>query len=128
MGQISQASEAMKIIFFNVLHCNRNTDEGLELIVRERPDVVVVIEASKTWRNALTGLAAIYPYRIYGPLNGELDDDPHMIGILAKRPWLATSIELSSLIGRAFAVRANFAELTVVGVHLLNPIFRPGVD
>lgn len=124
-----QPAAAMKIISFNVLHRNRNTAEAIDFITRESPDVVVVVEASEIWRRRLTGLAAIYPYQTYGPLDGDPDDDPHMIGLLAKRPWVASGVEHSKLTGRAFAVWARFSEaaagLTVVGVHLMNPIFRP---
>lgn len=128
MNPGQQTTAAMKIISFNVLHSNRNTAEALELIVRESPDVVIVTEATETWQRALAELAAIYPYRIYGPFGGLPDQDPHAIGMLAKRPWLATGIEHSNRTGRAFAVWARFAELTVVGVHLMNPILRPAID
>ncbi|MBL1407661.1 endonuclease/exonuclease/phosphatase family protein [Sphingobacterium faecale] len=56
------ASEPIKIIACNVYQDNRQHHRFVELIQRERPDIVLTMESDTHWEQALRELESIYPY------------------------------------------------------------------
>ena len=119
----------MKIVGFNINNHNLDTAPTLDFLRRENADVIVVTEVNETWQKAFEQLSSVYPHRFYGPTYQGPRDEPHKIGLLAKRAWEETGVEWSNLTSRVFTVWARFPAaspgLTVAGVHLLNPLFHP---
>lgn len=60
----TQQSPRLRILFANVLHSNLESQPLIELIRREKPDVVGLIELTTRWNAELKGVAEDYPYRI----------------------------------------------------------------
>ena len=61
------ASQTLKIMSFNVLVTNRNYQSVIGEIEKHAPDVVTIIEYSRTWDAQLKELKEIYPYAICEP-------------------------------------------------------------
>jgi endonuclease/exonuclease/phosphatase (EEP) superfamily protein YafD len=120
---------AMKIVGFNLDMFNTAAANTLDFLHRENADVVVVYEVTVAWREALRQLSDIYPHRYYGPLQYLPGNPPQGMGLLSKRAWEETGVEVSDISSRTFAVWARFPaaspSLTVVGVHLSNPVYYP---
>lgn len=127
-----EGQATMKIVGFNINNHNLDTALTLDFLRRESADVVVVTEVTETWQKAFEQLSSVYPHRFYGPAYQGPGDEPHRIGLLAKRAWEETGVEWSNLTSRAFAIWARFPaaspSLTVAGVHLLNPVYRLASD
>ena len=124
-----EGQATMKIVGFNINNHNLDTAPTLDFLRRENADVVVVTEVNETWQKAFEQLSNVYPHRFYGPAYQGPRDEPHRIGLLAKRAWEESGVEWSNLTSRVFAVWVRFPAaspgLTVAGVHLLNPLLYP---
>jgi len=122
LAQGSEGQATMKIVWFNINKQNFDTAPTLDFLRRETADVVVLAEATEIWQKAFEQLSSIYPHRFYGPTYQGPGDEPHGLGLLAKRAWVETGVEWSNLASRAFAVWARFptasSNLTVAGVHM----------
>jgi len=105
----------------NLNFANVDTDAFIALVRDEQPDIVVVLEVTHAWSDALAALAEAYPARYVVPR-----EDAFGIGILARVPF--TAIEAIDLRG-APAIDAGLAlrdgtRLRLVATHLRPPVSR----
>ena len=57
----------ISVMSFNILGLNQSQDAVLEVISKNQPDVLVVIEYTSNWVGVFEALHADYPYRIEQP-------------------------------------------------------------
>jgi endonuclease/exonuclease/phosphatase (EEP) superfamily protein YafD len=62
-----------KVLLFNIWHANARLPQVRDMVERENPDVVVLLETTKRNRDRLHGIAALYPYRFDCIGNGACD-------------------------------------------------------
>ncbi|MBA6413719.1 endonuclease/exonuclease/phosphatase family protein [Parahaliea sp. F7430] len=65
----NSAATELTILTSNVLTPNRNADALLDLVARERPDVLVTLESDQWWQDQLDSLLPDYPYALKCPLD-----------------------------------------------------------
>jgi endonuclease/exonuclease/phosphatase (EEP) superfamily protein YafD len=107
---------------YSLLHLNLGPDLGapqrlISLIGRTRPDVVVLVEASRSWLERLEIVFAVYPHHLHCPA----PQTGSGVLILSRRPFLDDgACGLGGRLGRA---RIDFGGRTVdiAGMHLLWP-------
>lgn len=114
----------LRIVVANVLHSNTNYEALADLVRRERPDVLGLVEFSEEWREGLSrlGLRDEFPTRVERPAKG------HGIALWLRRtPSAPPTIEVLSSHGNP-AVRAviefDDRPLTLWLMHPPNPIDR----
>jgi len=105
----------------NLNFANADTDAFIALVRDAQPDIVVVLEVTAAWSDALTVLEEAYPARYVVPR-----EDPFGIGILARVPF--TAIETIDLRG-APTIAAELplrdgTRLRLVAAHLRPPVSR----
>ena len=71
----------LEIISLNVLADNTDTDRTIAYLRHRGADVVVLLEVSRTWADALDELDALYPHRVVEPR-----DDKFGIAVLSQWP------------------------------------------
>ncbi|WP_020528287.1 endonuclease/exonuclease/phosphatase family protein [Flexithrix dorotheae] len=64
----SHEDQQISLLIFNVYMHNKKFQKTLDLVERENPDVVMLVETDKKWQKALSGLKDHYPYFIEYPL------------------------------------------------------------
>ncbi len=108
----------IRVMVSNVLTSNKNFDEFIDLVRKESPDVVALLEINDKWVQALDELAETYPYKLLYP-----QSDNFGIGILSRGPM--RRVEKIDLLG----VPALYARLAlssrmidVLVVHTLPPV------
>lgn len=62
-------SQCFKVLSLNVLQDNRDYKRTLDMIAREDPDIVLLLETDDAWNHALAPVMDAYPYRVTEPLN-----------------------------------------------------------
>jgi endonuclease/exonuclease/phosphatase (EEP) superfamily protein YafD len=70
-GDGMDAAAELRIIISNVWQHNRNFERWMEMIRRERPDLILALETDRKWADALDQLAGRYPYRVSQVQNNE---------------------------------------------------------
>jgi endonuclease/exonuclease/phosphatase (EEP) superfamily protein YafD len=109
-----------KVFALNVWGRNRSYDQVIDLVRREDPDVVVMIEVTREWRRALMALTRDYPYHLdcVGKSNCDLM-------LFSKRKWVsAAALHDYRTYASVIEARIEFDDgpLTVIGTHLMRPI------
>jgi endonuclease/exonuclease/phosphatase (EEP) superfamily protein YafD len=109
----------LRLLSFNLLKDNTNSQAAIDLIRREAPDVVALQELTPEMAAALNeGLAAEYPHRYHTSQPGRRSGP----GFYARIPFQVTRVMTSGR-ARPFAIRATFdlpaGPLDVYDVHLL---------
>jgi endonuclease/exonuclease/phosphatase (EEP) superfamily protein YafD len=114
------ARDPVRVLAMNVFGFNNEYDRVLDYVRREQPDVVVVLEVTPAWAEALGGLANQYSYQWLHP--GDLRSG---IAVLSKRTPLSTQLfdlggtgEPSQLL----TVPTANGPLSILGVHLYWPL------
>jgi endonuclease/exonuclease/phosphatase (EEP) superfamily protein YafD len=109
-----------KIFALNVWGRSKAYDEVIDLVRRESPDIVVLVEVTPRWRRAMRALGADYPYQIdcIGKSNCDLM-------LFSRRPWVSAAAT-HDYATYASVIEARFmlddGPLTVFGTHLMRPI------
>ena len=108
----------IRVMVSNVLTSNKNFDEFIDLVRKESPDVVALLEINKEWVQALGKLDATYPNKLLYP-----QSDNFGMGILSRGPM--RRVEKIDLLG----VPALYARLALSNrmidllvVHTLPPV------
>ncbi len=120
-AQPMAASQTLKIMSFNVLVTNRNYQSVIGEIEKHAPDVVTIIEYSKTWEAQLKELKEIYPYAICEPRQSG-----YGVAIFSKYPLLdiqkhklpAINIEIPFL---SAVVSFDEQSIRLAAVHAYSP-------
>lgn len=114
------ARDPVRVLAMNVFGFNREYDRVLDYVRRVRPDVLIVVEVTPEWAEALAPLAGDYPYRWLHP--GDLRSG---LAVLSRRTPLDTQLvdlggtgEPSQLI----TVPTAHGPLSILGVHLYWPL------
>ncbi len=61
-------ADQIKIIVANVLMTNDNKQALIDLVNKQRPDVLLTLETNKAWETALKAIESDYPYTVKVPL------------------------------------------------------------
>jgi endonuclease/exonuclease/phosphatase (EEP) superfamily protein YafD len=100
----------------NVRWRNDTYQPLLDLIERQKPDVVLVVELTPGWRRGLKALGERYPYRLLAPRR-----DPYGVGLWSRYPLRASELRL----GTGSAVDAHIdtpaGPFRLLGIHLRAP-------
>jgi len=113
----------ISVMSFNILGLNQSQDAVLEVISKNQPDVLVVIEYTSNWVGVFEALHADYPYRIEQPRWHGFG-----IALFSKFPFsnptvhrLAASHTDSPMMVASFEVGGD-VPLRVAAAHLLAPM------
>lgn len=107
------AQNRLSIISANVLCDNREFERVITMVRRENPDIFVAVETSPPWRDGLSPLRALYPYRMTPDLG------IFGLSVYAKRPFTA-HIERIGRSGMPLA-ELHFDDLTLFVAHPMPP-------
>ncbi len=119
-GVAAEGGVTVKILLANVLISNDNAAPFLALIGDERPDLIVIQEATPAWIDALQGIAADYPHSVLEPR-----DDPFGIALYSRFPLDATAVIESAPFGTPDLVATavlDGARLRIISTHPVPPI------
>ncbi len=117
--------DVLKVVQLNVLKVNRHTDEVVEWLRNEAPDVVSVQEVDLGWLSALAALRDIYTHRVSRP-----SDDLFGIAVFSRYPFKERRIEKMPI----YDAPAIFAEIDwkgtpvrIAAVHSPPPLVTKSV-
>ncbi|MBX7257199.1 MAG: endonuclease/exonuclease/phosphatase family protein [Candidatus Hydrogenedentes bacterium] len=109
---------SLRLMISNVLTTNKDYATFIELVKKEEPDVVVVMEINDAWVKALEPLEADYPHRTYRPR-----EDNFGIGILSKKSVRETSdIDLCGVPALQAVLSMQRQRVNLLAVHTLPPV------
>jgi endonuclease/exonuclease/phosphatase (EEP) superfamily protein YafD len=121
LKKAQQEAGSIKILSWNMLLVNRNYDDVLELVRREQPDILLLIELSPLASKQLESLRAIFPYSHSLPAwegcgIGMLSRVPHSSfrTIYLANHWMpAIELEIEREDGKG--------RLSLLGTHTVSP-------
>ena len=107
----------IKLLSANVLFRNHSAERLLEIVRRESPDVVVLIEYTPEWAQMVDELRAAYPHRLEGPGSGA-----YGIALFSRLELAsATPFDLGDVSEIEARVLTPSGPLTLFAVHLRSP-------
>ncbi len=117
----SNPGRQLKLLISNVYTANTDHQRLLDLVEREKPDVVVLMEVNRRWMDALEPLDAQYPIQRSRPR-----EDNFGIALFSKLPLDHLKLryfdsELPSIVGR---IQWAGQSIHLVATHPLPPIRR----
>lgn len=117
-GSAATGAPALTLISANVHSSNTDYARLLQLVNRERPDVVVVLEVSDAWAASLEEGLPEYATRLIHPR-----PDNFGIAFLSKLPAHADIVELGDDLPSivAHVTARDGRELTLIGTHPIPP-------
>jgi endonuclease/exonuclease/phosphatase (EEP) superfamily protein YafD len=68
-SSVTDAQQVISLLIANVLMTNRAYESLLDIVRRERPDVVLTVETDAGWEQALRGIEEEYPFSVKQPLD-----------------------------------------------------------
>lgn len=80
--EVDPGGPRLRVLAANVLVDNLDHQRILDLIRRERPDLIGLSEVDEGWLLDLAELGRAYPYRIAAP------DGPEGLALWSRRPWI----------------------------------------
>lgn len=109
----------LSLLYLNVLTRNRSYAEVLELVEKEDPDLLALIEVNDTWLSELSPLETRFPFRIAFPR----DDNFGMAMFSRMEPRAFERVDLAGLSLPSIHARLAWQgrELNVFLAHLLPP-------
>ncbi|NRA67723.1 MAG: endonuclease/exonuclease/phosphatase family protein [Pseudobacteriovorax sp.] len=116
----SSTSTSIKMLQFNVNTSNTKYSKLIELIQKENPDLVLLIELNKAWSQNLRPLESIYPYQIQ-----RIRSDNFGIKLYSKKAFVNQSIvSFSDLNLPSIHASIEFEgkQLEIIGTHAIPPI------
>lgn len=116
------ANPRLRVMSFNLLVSNRRQAEVLAEIRRQNPDVLIIVEYTTTWQQALAPLRREYPH-----IHEEPRGHGFGIALFSKIPLrqfqtVARMPQASELPVLRAVVDFAGRPLEIVGVHLINPL------
>jgi len=120
-----EADHCVRTLSLNVLQTNRDYARTLQLIDREDPDILLLLETDKDWQTALAPVIARYPHRFLAPLDNlyglimlsRLPTEQGAIAYLIEEGTPSVFARMETQGGRAFQF---------IGLHPRPP--QPGKD
>ena len=112
----------LKLLYANVLSTNQEHERLLDLIGSERPDVILLLETSAHWLEAMQTLEADYPFRY-----SVAREDNFGIALLSRLPLTAATHIDSPPLGYPTIIattRIGGTDLTMISTHPTNPLRR----
>jgi endonuclease/exonuclease/phosphatase (EEP) superfamily protein YafD len=111
------AGPTIELLSANVHFHNHSAQRLLEIVRRESPDVVLLIEYTPEWAQMVDELRAAYPYRVEDPSGG-----PFGIALFSRFAFeSAAPFELGDVSAIEARVLTPHGALTLFGVHLRAP-------
>ena len=113
--------DQLKIMSMNVLADNREYQQVIDHVAEVSPDVLLIIEYSNQWHQALQALHSAYPYRLLEPRwHG------YGIAMFSKRPlentntWQLTA-DLTDVPALTAEVKVGDRIVHLAGLHTMSP-------
>lgn len=107
----------IKLLSANVFFRNHSADALLEIVRRESPDIVLLVEYTPEWSTRAGELRNAYPHRLEGPGTGASG-----IALFSRFPLDSVEpVALGSTTAIEAHVRTPTGALTLFGVHLRSP-------
>jgi len=117
VGAAAADGPTIKLLSANVLFRNHSAKRLLEIVRRESPDVVVLIEYTPEWAQMVGELRAAYPHRLEGPGSGA-----YGIALFSRFELeSATPFDLGDTSEIEARVLTPNGPLTLFAVHLRSP-------
>lgn len=116
----SSGGPLVRCLLANVLTSNRSHNKLLELVRRENPDVILLLETDQSWLDAVADLRANYPH-----FREVARSDNFGIAFFSRLPIVLAEItELGDSGLPAIVARLKQAEqsITFIGLHTLPPV------
>jgi len=110
--------DQVTIMNVNVNAANDNFASLLNLVQRELPDLIVLVEMTSAWQSAVGTLRDLYPYRVVVP-----QQDRFGIALLSRVPFHDQEV-VDLLTTPAISARVSVAgrSVRIIGVHLRPPV------
>jgi endonuclease/exonuclease/phosphatase (EEP) superfamily protein YafD len=113
-----------RVVTANVLYRSDDYDVMLELIAKENPDVVIIVEETLSWRDGLSALATSYAYQEHSGATARVRGMSG-VGVYSKTPLSVLSLEhvpyRDERPALAVATSLGGEEVTFVAVHPWTP-------
>lgn len=111
--------DPITLLHANVRRTNTDPTRFIALVEHERPDLLVMQEATSTWLASLDAIRASYPYRVEEPR-----DDPFGIALFSKFPLDRTAVIASDPLGFPDIVARAIVggqRLNIISSHPMPP-------
>ncbi|HEX7080922.1 MAG TPA: endonuclease/exonuclease/phosphatase family protein [Gammaproteobacteria bacterium] len=117
-AEAARAADApLELLEVNVQAGNRSYARLREIVMAESPDVLLVVELTQAWAEALRPLFRLYPHRVLRPAGGAFG-----VGLLSRYPLEAAhAFELGSTHAVDARVLSPQGAFRLIGVHLRPP-------
>ncbi len=116
----------IKILQANVLHKNTETTALLAQIDAEKPDLVILLEMTPLWLQAMQSLRAEYPYSVT-----EAQQGPFGIGLFSKLPLEDAKIVQAPPVGLPeirVTVLMGEQQVRLASAHPMPPVGRANIE
>ena len=108
----------LTVMNVNVNAANRNFASLLNLVERELPDLIVLVEMTAAWQTAIGALSNLYPYRVGVP-----QQDRFGIALLSRVPFHdQEAVDLLTTPAVSARVTVAGRAVRIIGVHLRPPV------
>lgn len=124
-GSSTTTPQPLRLVVYNVYVFNRDTEKFLDLIDREKPDIIVLQEFGRHWPAVLERLKGRYPHHVLGIVFGSDS------AIVSRYPIRSSTVLASEkLIFPPLRVDIDVqgTTLRVIGVHTALPLSRYGYE
>lgn len=120
VAALDTTQPSIKILSANVWRKNQEYQKFIRLVEQKQPDVILVLELTESWANALSPLESAYPFQV------TLAKEHFGIGLYSKLPLQDAAIEflVNDDIPSVFAdVMINATDaIHFVGIHPVPPL------
>ncbi|GAA4643422.1 endonuclease/exonuclease/phosphatase family protein [Pontixanthobacter gangjinensis] len=118
-----ESDKCFSVMSFNVLQKNRNYAATIEMLEREQPDILLLLETDQKWRDALAGVLAEYPEKLERPL-----DNTYGLLFATRLPMTDGSVQdlAEEDTPSAYATLTAGQKFRLIGLHPRPP--HPGQD
>ncbi len=110
----------IKILSINLLSSNNNSDEVLDFIINEDPDLIVLQEVNQKWDTYLSSLGSTFPFKLT-----EIREDNFGLVVLSKVELIDTEkiiLSNSGVPSFYFKINMDSKETHFIATHPLPPI------
>jgi endonuclease/exonuclease/phosphatase (EEP) superfamily protein YafD len=118
LAQAASNGPVYRLLLSNVLMRNRSYDQLRKLVVREQPDLIVLIEPDQAWLDGLAHLRPDYPYWAVASRQ-----DAYGIAVLSRQPFQSAEVihlgsaEVPTVVARLNVGNHPDQMLTVIATH-----------